>query len=216
MKGKHTIKKGLCILFLILQSLFLIFSLLLIILFITLYSKLRAYLMITLKPLVISLFISLFYVILPIIGVLFVLRKRNTYVFLYIILLLILMNVDVILLSLEYKMIKSTASYTNKAWDNLSKEQKKHVQKKLNCCGFNNKDDRSEGKCDNVGCRDVFLGIVEGVRRKSERFLIVIFLLKSLSMAVVALLSMRRKTKKKKMKKKEKKSGRSSRVEIRE
>lgn len=208
MKGKETVKKGLMILFVIVQSLFLIFSVLLIVLLITLYSKLRSYLMLSVKPLLISLSISLMYVFLPVIGMLIVMRRRNTYTFLYIIMVLMLMNFDILLVSMEYSMVKNTPGYTDRAWDKLSNEQREHVQTKLGCCGFRDKNDRSVGECDNVGCRDVFLGIVEGVKNKSERFLIGVFALKSLSLALVAMLSMRKKRNKHKSKPKmDKKSG---------
>ncbi|ELQ74177.1 Tetraspanin family integral membrane protein [Trachipleistophora hominis] len=208
MKGKETIKKGLMILFIVVQSLFLVFSILLIVLLITLYSKLRSYLMLSVKPLLISLSISSLYVLLPVIGILIIVRHRITYTFLYIVMVLLLMNFDILLVSMEYNMVKNTPGYTDKAWDKLSNEQREHVQTKLGCCGFRDRNDRSVGDCENVGCRDVFLGIVEGVKNKSERFLIGVFALKSLSLALVAMMSMRKKRNKHKNRRKtDKKSG---------
>lgn len=110
------------------------------------------------------------------------------------------MNLDLLIVVMEYSMIKNTVSYTNKRWDKLTKEQRLHVQKKLGCCGFKNKKDRPEGKCENVGCRDVFVGIVEGVRKKLTRFLIASFMIKSLGLAIGAILSNKKRKKKLKVK----------------
>lgn len=121
------------------------------------------------------------------------------------------MNMDVFLISLEFSMIKNTVSYTNNRWNDLNDAQKEHVQSKLSCCGFNDKNDRSVKKCNNIGCKDIFIGIVEGVRRKSIRFFIFIFMIKSLGLAFGGILNSR---KKKEKKKKSRKIAEFKRIEI--
>lgn len=125
-------------------------------------------------------------------GLLATIKPRFTYTFTYVIVALLIMNFDIILVSLEHEIVMNTPNYTEKKWDRLSDEQKEHVQSKLNCCGFKDKNDRSVSDCNGVGCKDVFIEIVEGVKKKSERFVFGVFVLKSLSLAVLCMFMRKR------------------------
>lgn len=199
MKGRDTVKRVLKALFVLLQCLFIAISLFISAIVIILYSKLKDYLMISIKPVVGTVFISCLYLGVPLFGLLFIMKKRKTFIYIYDILLILLMNLDILIVAMEYLIIKNTVAYTNKRWDNLKKAQKMHVQMKLECCGFFNKKDRAEKtgcKNNNVGCKDVFIGIVEGVRKKLTRFLISCFMIKSLALGIGAILNNKRKRKK--------------------
>lgn len=187
MKGKDSIRKGMSVLFIVIQSIFLILALLILILSITVYAKLRTYLQLTYRPLVVSCAIALLYLTLFVVGILSVMHKRKTCTYAYIMLVIVLMNIDMMLISREYDMVMGARAYTDRAWDRLSVAQRMHVQGKLACCGFDSRDDRRAGECDGVGCRDVFMGIVEGVKHKSERFITGAYLLKSLSLALICM-----------------------------
>lgn len=197
MHGHSTVKKGLKILFLFIQSIFIILSIFISILLIILHTKLKTYLNFGYKPLFCGFFISILYFLSSFLGIFYVYKKKKLYLYIFDVLLIILMNIDLIIISLEHYLIKNTISYTSKRWNVLEKDQKLNLQNKLSCCGFNNKSDRSEGSCDNVGCKDVFVGISEGIRKKSTRFLIGTFLLKSLGLALGSTI---KRKKKKKMK----------------
>lgn len=203
MKGYDTVKKVLKALFVLLQCSFIAISLFISVIVLILYFKLKEYLMISVKPVIGTVFISCVYLAVPLCGLLFIMKKRKTFIYIYDILLILLMNLDILIVAMEYLIIKNTVSYTNKRWDNLKMVQKAHIQMKLECCGFFNKKDRAEkSACKNsaVGCKDVFIGIVEGVRKKLTRFLIICFMLKSLGLGIGAILNNKRKRKKLKVK----------------
>ncbi|KRH92093.1 Tetraspanin family integral membrane protein [Pseudoloma neurophilia] len=209
MKGHSTVKTILKSLFIILQCLFITLSVILSIFIIILYSKLKEYLDISLKPVIISLFISFLYLVIPLIGLLFILKRRKTFIYLYNVLLIICMNVDLLIVSMEYFIIKNTINYTNERWKKLTNNQKQHIQEKLECCGFFSINDRAvpSSNCGNNGvlskkknnslpCKDVFLGIVEGIRKKLTRSIIILFMIKSLAIAIGFIINNKKKKKK--------------------
>ena len=95
MQGHSTIRKGLKLTFIVIQCIFIIISLFISVLVLTLFTKLREYLGLSIKPVIVSVFVSCLYLIVPMMGILFIYRKRKTYIYTYEILLIVLMNIDV-------------------------------------------------------------------------------------------------------------------------
>ncbi|KAF9763941.1 hypothetical protein NGRA_0943 [Nosema granulosis] len=120
--------------------------------------------------------------------------KRRIRMFFYIVFTLILMNLQV-LISLKSSMIPEKAhTWGDRLWENMDVEQKRFVQNKFQCCGYDSITDRPAEVClfKNENCYNVLHAMSLSLRSLIEKTMIFLFITESTGIGILALIKLRR------------------------
>lgn len=114
---------------------------------------------------------------------------RKTKVFLFILTIVALMNIQIILAISSNRILDHKTSWMNERWSVLSSAQKNFIQKKFKCCGLETTSDRSTADCNfNTPCSVVLEGLLKTIRNTSQAILIYMFFIESLSLCSLSFL----------------------------
>ncbi|EPR78027.1 Tetraspanin [Spraguea lophii 42_110] len=181
------IKSSIKVLFGTMHILFFVFSLLMFIGNIFISLRLGVYLS---KKIIVVLFaLSLYFMILSISGYFALFRKNRMVLFLYIALAIFGMNI--ILYSINI-ITRDTVVNLNNVWNKMDNSARNKIQRKLDCCGYNNVNDRKGSKCNSaIPCKLIFNQIVIQLIKRINITSITMFTMLSISLVMISFLKLK-------------------------
>ncbi|ELA41094.1 uncharacterized protein VICG_01887 [Vittaforma corneae ATCC 50505] len=115
--------------------------------------------------------------------------ERKTKVFLFVLTLSALMNIQIILAISSNRILDKRVLWMNERWNALSAVQKEYVQRKFQCCGLETTSDRSTPRCKfNVPCSSVLESVLRTLRNTSQLVLVYMFFIETLSLCTLSFL----------------------------
>lgn len=115
--------------------------------------------------------------------------ERKTKVFLFILTLSALMNVQIALAIASNKILDKRGLWMNERWNKLSEVQKTYLQEKFHCCGLETVTDRATPGCRfNTPCFVVFENVLRILRNTSQSILVYMFFIETLSLCTLSFL----------------------------
>lgn len=114
---------------------------------------------------------------------------RRTKVFLFVLTLSALMNIQILLAISSNRMLDRRVQWMNERWSRLTTPQKQFIQQKFKCCGLETTSDRTTAQCDfSVPCGAVIKGILRTLRNVSQSALVYMFFIESVSLCSLVFL----------------------------
>ncbi|KAM0679594.1 hypothetical protein GINT2_002224 [Glugoides intestinalis] len=115
--------------------------------------------------------------------------ERKTKVFLFILTLAILMNIQIVLAVRSGRIMDHRVEWINDRWSSLSSTQKDFIQRKFRCCGLETINDRAGHGCRyDVPCAPMLKAILRTLRNSTQASLICMFFIESLSLCTLGFL----------------------------
>lgn len=115
--------------------------------------------------------------------------ERKTKVFLFVLTLSALMNIQIILAISANRMLDKRVPWMNERWNALTAEQRVYVQRNFQCCGLETTGDRSTPGCKfNIPCSAVLENILRTLRNTSQLVLVYMFFIETLSLCTLSFL----------------------------
>lgn len=184
MKGKPQIRFLSKIIFIIIQLLLFLFSISLIIILGSIYYKLKRYISIGYRPVLMSIMHTSTLNLASILGIISYNESENGAHFIYIVLCLVMMNMQIMMMAKSHELVIKTPVYFASRFSNLSAGGQKIVEDILDC---------SDRENDKIKCRTAMIRLAEGIREKFEVLILTLFFLESLSIALMLFLKNKRK-----------------------
>lgn len=114
---------------------------------------------------------------------------RKTKVFLFILTLAALMNIQIILAVRSGRIMDHRVEWINDRWSSLTKSQKDYIQHKFKCCGLETTNDRAGFACRyDTPCAPMLKSILRTIRNSTQAALIYMFFIESLSLCTLGFL----------------------------
>lgn len=194
MRHRSVVKKILKISFILIQTLIFISSICLSVISLTIYFKGRDLFNIKFHTLIMLISMSAMSFLSSLVGLQAIKSKQKIKLFSFILLTIILLNIQVVI-SIKSSMIpEKSAEWGENMWNGMNMYQRNFVQKKFNCCGFRDINDRPGLNCgtNDVGCFNVLYQISLSLRSLIEKSVVFLFFIESGGLVIISLLKLRK------------------------
>lgn len=115
--------------------------------------------------------------------------ERKTKVFLFILTLAALMNMQIILVLKSDRLMDKRVEWMNARWNGMSDSQRNFVQRMFKCCGLETTGDRAGQSCrHDRPCGTILKAMLKTIRNISQGVLIYMFFIESLSLCALSFL----------------------------
>ena len=109
-------------------------------------------------------------------------RKKKMYFFLFVLSLASLMNLEIVIALQSNRLADNNTKWLSSGWEGLSAAQREYIQEHMKCCA-------SLEKCKyGKDCLAKFQDMTMAMRGASEKFLIALFFMETLSLSVLSFL----------------------------
>jgi tetraspanin-15 len=194
MRHRSGVKKILKISFVLIQTIIFISSICLSIISFTFYYKGHDLFNVKIQTIFMMISMSVLSFASSLVGFQAINSRKKLRLFSFILLTVILLNIQIVVSIKSSMLPEKSAVWGESMWDGMNMYQKDFVQKKFNCCGFRDKDDRPGLTCglSTVGCFSVLYQVSLSLRSLIEKSVVFLFFIESGGLVIISLLKLRK------------------------